>query len=125
MTNATFALTAPDDDAELLLEVRFIARANRLKLVRGAIRAAAKMCGFDDAAAQGIVLAVDEACQNIIVHGYGTRADGVVIMCLFRCDGGIIVRLPLSVSSQTGKVPSATTNFEPSRSSIWLALGSS
>ena len=93
MTNATFALTAPDDDAELLLEVRFIAHANRLKLVRGAIRAAAKMCGFDDRAAQSIVLAVDEACQNIIVHGYGTRADGVVIMCLFRCDGGIIVRL--------------------------------
>ena len=93
MTNAPFALTAPDDDAELLLEVRFIAHANRLKLVRGAIRAAAKMCGFDDRAAQSIVLAVDEACQNIIVHGYGTRADGVVIMCLFRCDGGIIVRL--------------------------------
>ncbi len=93
MTNAPFALTAPDDDAELLLEVRFIAHANRLKLVRGAIRAAAKMCGFDDRAAQSIVLAVDEACQNIIVHGYGKRADGVVIMGLFQCDGGILVRL--------------------------------
>lgn len=93
MTDAPFALAESDDAAELLLELHFTAHANRLKLVRGAIRAASRMCGFDDGAAQSIVLAVDEACQNIIVHGYDKRADGVVILGLFQCDGGILVRL--------------------------------
>ena len=93
MTDAPFALTASDDAAELLLELHFTAHADRLKLVRGSIRAAARMCGFDDRAAQSIVLAVDEACQNIIVHGYGARGDGAVILGLFQCEGGILVRL--------------------------------
>ena len=78
---------------ETLLELRFPARADRLKLVRGGVRAAARMCGFNDATAQSIVLAVDEACQNIIVHGYKGRADGEIILGVFRCRDGILVRL--------------------------------
>ncbi len=78
---------------ETLLELRFPARADRLKLVRGSVRAAARMCGFNDATAQSIVLAVDEACQNIIVHGYKGRADGEIILGVFRCRDGILVRL--------------------------------
>lgn len=93
MTDAPLALTVSDDATELLLELHFTAHADRLKLVRGSIRAAARMCGFDDRAAQSIVLAVDEACQNIIVHGYGARGDGAVILGLFRYEGGILVRL--------------------------------
>jgi sigma-B regulation protein RsbU (phosphoserine phosphatase) len=78
---------------EALLELRFPALADRLKLVRGSIRAAARMCGFNDTTAQGIVLAVDEACQNIIVHGYKGREDGEIILGVFRCRDGILVRL--------------------------------
>ncbi len=78
---------------ERLLELRFPARADRLKLVRGGVRAAARMCGFNDATAQSIVLAVDEACQNIIVHGNKGRADGEIILGVFRCRDGILVRL--------------------------------
>jgi anti-sigma regulatory factor (Ser/Thr protein kinase) len=93
MTDAPFALTSPDDPSELLLELHFTAHADRLKLVRGCIRTAAQMCGFDDQTAQSIVLAVDEACQNIIVHGYGSRGVGAVILGLFQSDSGILVRL--------------------------------
>ena len=93
MSCVPFSLTASEDAAEQLLELQFVACADRLKLIRGSIRAAARMCGFDDGAAQSIVLAVDEACQNIIVHGYGEGAEGVVILGLFRCDAGILVRL--------------------------------
>jgi sigma-B regulation protein RsbU (phosphoserine phosphatase) len=78
---------------ETLLELRFPARADRLKLVRGGVRAAARMCGFNDAAAQSIVLAVDEACQNVIVHGYKGRADGEIVLGVFRHRDGILVRL--------------------------------
>ena len=78
---------------EALLELRFPARADRLKLVRGGVRAAARMCGFNDATAQSIVLAVDEACQNVIVHGYKGRADGEIVLGVFRRRDGILVRL--------------------------------
>ncbi len=93
-TTSASTLPAPAEDSlERLLELRFPARADRLKLVRGGIRAAARMCGFDDATAQSIVLAVDEACQNIIVHGYKGRADGEIVLGVFRCRDGILVRL--------------------------------
>ena len=78
---------------ETLLELRFPARADRLKLVRGGVRAAARMCGFNDATAQSIVLAVDEACQNVIVHGYKGRADGEIVLGIFRRRDGILLRL--------------------------------
>ncbi len=93
MTDVANPIPAFADTAEALLELHFIARADRLKLIRGSIRATARMCGFDDGTAQNIVLAVDEACQNVIVHGYGELADGAVVLGLFRCDGGILVRL--------------------------------
>jgi sigma-B regulation protein RsbU (phosphoserine phosphatase) len=78
---------------DVLLELRFPARADRLKLVRGSVHAAARMCGFNDTIAQYIVLAVDEACQNVIVHGYKERGDGEIILGIFRGRDGITVRL--------------------------------
>ncbi len=63
----------PDAVAPPLLELKFFAVPDRLKLVRPSVHAAALMCGFSDLTARDIVLAVDEACQNIIVHGYGVR----------------------------------------------------
>lgn len=93
MTDAPVATTTSVDNAEPLLELRFTARADRLKLVRDSIHSAARMCGFDDETAQSIVLAIDEACQNVIVHGYDAQSGGVVILGLYQCDRGILVRL--------------------------------
>ena len=84
---------APERDLESLLEIRFAAQADRLKLLRGGIRAAARMCGFGDRTAQNIVLAVDEACQNVIVHAYKGRDDGEMILTVFRHADGILLRL--------------------------------
>ena len=91
---------------EPLLELRFPAQVDRLKLVRGSVRAAARMCGFNDTAAQNIVLAVDEACQNIIVHGYKGRADGEIVLRLARRRDGIQV----SLMDSAALVESATIN---------------
>ncbi len=93
MNDASPPSMAQTDTGEALLEMRFIARPDRLKLIRGSIRSTALMCGFDDEAAQNIVLAIDEACQNIIVHGYGHGVEGAVILSLFRHNGGILVHL--------------------------------
>ena len=102
---------------EPLIEVRFPAQADRLKLVRGSIRAAARMCGFNDTAAQNIVLAVDEACQNIIVHGYKGREDGEIVLSVARRQDGIQVSLVDSAPlvDPTTIVPRALTDIQPGR----------
>jgi sigma-B regulation protein RsbU (phosphoserine phosphatase) len=93
MTSRISLAAAPQRDLESLLEIRFAAQADRLKLVRGSVRAAARMCGFDDRSAQNIVLAVDEACQNVIVHAYKGRDDGEMVLTVFRLANGIVLRL--------------------------------
>jgi sigma-B regulation protein RsbU (phosphoserine phosphatase) len=103
--------------SEPLLEMRFPARADRMKLVRGSIRAAARMCGFNDTAAQHIVLAVDEACQNIIVHGYKGREDGEIVLSVARRQDGIQVSLVDSAPlvDPATIVPRALTDIQPGR----------
>jgi sigma-B regulation protein RsbU (phosphoserine phosphatase) len=102
---------------EPLLELRFAAQADRLKLVRGSIRAAARMCGFNDTAAQNIVLAIDEACQNIIVHGYKGREDGEIVLYLARRRDGIQVSLVDSAPlvDPATITPRALTDIRPGR----------
>ena len=117
MTGASPATTLAQAPDELLLELRFPAQADRLKLVRGSVRAAARMCGFNDTASQNIVLAVDEACQNIIVHGYKGREDGEIHMSLARKQNGIQVSLvdsaPLVDAATI--VPRPLTDIRPGR----------
>lgn len=84
-------------DSAVLLELCFPATADRLKLIRPSIHAAALMCGFPELDARDIVLAVDEACQNIIVHAY-TAAEGVaerqdIAVTVFQRNNGIQIRL--------------------------------
>ena len=87
---------APADQA-LLVELSIPAAADRLKLVRPSLYAAAQMCGFTELDARDIVLAVDEACQNVIVHAYtGDAAADTprdIAISVFRRRDGIHVRL--------------------------------
>lgn len=46
-----------------------------LTLVRGLVERVARMVGFDEPQISRIILAVDEACTNIIRHQYGGRHD--------------------------------------------------
>lgn len=50
------------------------ADAGQLKIVRRLVEAASREAGASVEWAQDLVLAVDEACQNIIRHGYGAAA---------------------------------------------------
>ena len=77
------------DQHDQLLELTFHSRPDCLKVVRAAVYAAARACGFDDASAQDIVLAVDEACSNVIVHAYRWRGDGDIVLTIFRLVRGI------------------------------------
>jgi len=93
MAEAAVPETAQQGVPEFLMEMRIPARADRIKLIRPAIETAAAMCGLRPPATRDVVLAVDEACQNIIVHGYKGRADGDVSLRLSRMDDGLLAEL--------------------------------
>jgi sigma-B regulation protein RsbU (phosphoserine phosphatase) len=61
-----------------VLQLRFPARAVELKRVRDAIRESVEGCGCSAKSTADIVLATDEACQNIIRHAYRGDSDNVI-----------------------------------------------
>lgn len=52
------------------------ARPESLKLVRRAVSETSTACGFSHEQCQDLVLAVDEACQNVVRHAYGGADRG-------------------------------------------------
>lgn len=60
----------------LLVEQNFPAQPQQLKIVRRLVEAAALAAGAPPAWGKDFALAVDEACQNIIRHGYHEAPDG-------------------------------------------------
>jgi sigma-B regulation protein RsbU (phosphoserine phosphatase) len=75
-----------------LLDRRFQARADQLGTIRQAVAAAVEAIGCDGDTIGDVVLAVDEACQNIVRHSYG-GAEGDVIVQLTLEDDRLVVRL--------------------------------
>jgi len=66
--------------SEPVFELRFPAEAGELKGVRQAVKTQATGAGCTDTAALDIVMAVDEACQNIIRHAYGRNRSGDIVL---------------------------------------------
>lgn len=69
---------------ERVLQLRFPARADRLRLVRSVVGEAAVACGCGERCVSEIVLAVDEACQNVIRHAYGGDPAGEILLDMRR-----------------------------------------
>jgi sigma-B regulation protein RsbU (phosphoserine phosphatase) len=61
-----------------VLQRRFPARAAELKRIREAMREGVASCGCSAKSTADIVLAIDEACQNIIRHAYRGDSDNVI-----------------------------------------------
>ncbi len=66
---------------EPVLSFHFEARADRLKGVREKMLECATRCGCSEALARDIVIAVDEACQNIVRHAYAGQGGPAVLEC--------------------------------------------
>lgn len=62
--------------AEILARLEVPSHPNRLKLVREVVAGAANMVGCGMDGTRDLVIAVDEALQNVIRHGYGGAEDG-------------------------------------------------
>jgi len=79
--------------AERLLSLRFLAQPDRLKDVRAAVHEVMARTGCSDACAQDTVMAVDEACQNIIRHGYRDNPAGEIVLDVDRLEDRVVLWL--------------------------------
>lgn len=78
---------------EPICELRIPAFADRMSLVRVTLRGAAHHCGFDTSTTKDLVLAVCEACQNVVQHGYAGQEPGDIILSIARSEDGVIIRV--------------------------------
>ena len=90
---AKTAARPTDGNDEVLLTVSVPSQPDRLKLIRNAVAETTKLCGCSEDVCRDIVIAVDEACQNIIRHAYGGSPDGEISMEIRRRGGELVFLL--------------------------------
>jgi sigma-B regulation protein RsbU (phosphoserine phosphatase) len=76
-----------------LLEIRIPARSDRLGELRSAVRECVMAAGCSETPAADIVLAIDEACQNVIRHAYKGDPDGIIELEICREGSDLIFAL--------------------------------
>jgi anti-sigma regulatory factor (Ser/Thr protein kinase) len=69
----------------------FLSHPGELKAVRKDVTATAQKLGCGTTDIQDLVLAIDEACQNIIRHAYGDGCEGEITLTIFQIDCDIVV----------------------------------
>ena len=74
------------DGFKQLAKIRFPSRAYQLKQVRCIVKNAIRDLGFQTKQAEQIVIAINEACMNIIQHGYGDDVGEIILEVLLSKD---------------------------------------
>ena len=64
------------------MEIRLSSDPRWLQVLRAAVGQVGHLAGLDPAMVEHLKLAVDEACANIIVHGYEGRRDQPILATL-------------------------------------------
>ncbi|PIW27936.1 MAG: serine/threonine protein phosphatase [Rhodospirillales bacterium CG15_BIG_FIL_POST_REV_8_21_14_020_66_15] len=100
--------SSPATGAESIMSMRLPAKADRLRVIRHAVRAALDYLDCEHEMTEQVILAVDEACQNVVRHAYGGRADGEIAVELRRDGGDFVVELqdfaaPVDVGAIRGR----------------------
>ena len=78
---------------EKLFLVRFPAKAERLCLVRALVEEVAESVGCDRELSKKLVIAVNEACMNIIQHAYKGDESGEIIFEMLNNEKELYFRL--------------------------------
>jgi phosphoserine phosphatase RsbU/P len=76
-----------------LAEIRFKSRPEALQQVRNLVRRTTMRQGCIPELVDLFVLAIDEACANVIRHGYGRGYTGDIILEILYSQGELIFRL--------------------------------
>ncbi len=76
-----------------LLKERFKAQPENLKNIRDSLCTLLKNKGFNKDYSSDVVLAVDEACQNIIRHAYQFDEEGVIDLAVYLANNELSIEL--------------------------------
>ena len=63
-----------------LLNLRFLSDPRRLKSVRESVKTTAESCGCGSKLTSELVIAINEACMNIMQHAYKGDCSGEIIL---------------------------------------------
>jgi len=80
-------------DTERLVEMRFPSRPERLCLVRVLVKRSAELLGCSDELTDKLVIALNEACMNVIQHAYKFDDSGEIILEIFNNGTQIVFRV--------------------------------
>ncbi|MEP6880623.1 MAG: SpoIIE family protein phosphatase [Dokdonella sp.] len=83
----------PVNATEVLLKRSFPARPEQMREIRSLLRTALDDAGVETAIRDKLVLAVDEACCNVIRHAYGPQCSGDIDLRVTREGGKLEFRL--------------------------------
>ena len=84
---------AGNDGAEMVARYTFPARADALQSVREVVNEACETCGCVPEDATDIIIAVGEACQNVVRHAYQGLDEGDATLEIYCTEGIIEFRL--------------------------------
>ena len=76
-----------------MVTLQVAACPDRLKLLRSVVTSAAEIASCSETVVRDIVIAVDEACQNIIRHAYKGSPAGEIILEIDREDHHLVIFL--------------------------------
>lgn len=82
-----------EKDGDWLIDFKFPAQPSWMKLARACVREACLKVGCGNAVTNDVVLAVDEACQNVIRHAYGGPSDAEIELTVRHRPARLIFRL--------------------------------
>ncbi len=78
---------------EKLFEFRFPANAERLCEVRALVKKTAEVVGCCEELSDRLVIAVNEACMNVIQHAYGDDELGEIVVEMLNNEGKVHFRI--------------------------------
>jgi len=76
-----------------LERIHLLSRADKLQPLRNFVRELASQQGCCDENLDCMVMAINEACMNVIQHAYGGREDGEIIVEFWKDDCELLVRI--------------------------------
>ena len=78
---------------QLLERIHFLSRADKLKPVRDTVRALAQRMNCTAENIDCMVMAINEACMNVIQHAYGAQEDGEVVLEFWMDGDDLVIRI--------------------------------
>jgi anti-sigma regulatory factor (Ser/Thr protein kinase) len=80
-------------EEDILIELKFPAKPDRLRLIRRVIQDTSEFAGADPKKAERAVIAVNEAIMNIIQHAYAGDDNGEIILHIISVPDGLTFSL--------------------------------